>query len=76
MKLEVNSQVSKCELRPVFIGSYTSEVFIGSYTSEVCFYWFIYIRSLLLLVHIHQKSQNIVGTMPLYLAFIFSDTGN
>ena len=26
MKLEVNSQISKHELKPVFIGSYTSKV--------------------------------------------------
>jgi len=43
MKLEVNSQISKQELKPVFIGSYTSKVSgnSGYYAPVLSFQFFL-----------------------------------
>ena len=43
MKLEVNSQISKHELKPVFVGSYTSKVSenSGQYASVLGFHFFL-----------------------------------
>ena len=43
MKLEFNSQSSKHELKPVFIGSYTSKVSENSqyYASTLCSHFFL-----------------------------------